>query len=66
MKHSLRTFKQMPTPASRRVWEGKARHYNSKNVKRAIFAAAQKIGAAARKKTWNPLARGAILYKNTV
>jgi hypothetical protein len=51
MKHSLRTFKQMPTSASRRVWEGKAQHYNRKNVKRAIFVAAPKIADALRRRT---------------
>ena len=38
----------MPTSASRRVWEGKARHYNRKKVKRAIFVAARKIADALR------------------
>ena len=31
MQHSLRTFKQMPTSASRRVWEGKAFDYSLKS-----------------------------------
>jgi hypothetical protein len=29
MHNSLRTFKQVPTSASRRVWEGKAGNYSA-------------------------------------
>jgi hypothetical protein len=35
-ENSFRTFKQMPTSASRRVWEGKAEHYNLRQVKSSI------------------------------
>ncbi len=39
----------MPTSASRRVWEGKAQHYNSKAVKYSIGVDGARGLAAARK-----------------
>jgi hypothetical protein len=56
----------MPTSASRRVWEGKAEHYSSKNVKTSIALLHNSDEVFMSRKCKIPLARHAILYKNTV
>lgn len=42
----------MPTSASRRVWEGKAKHYNLKKVKSSIALSRRPAGAGALTFQW--------------
>jgi len=53
MHNSLGTFKQVPTSASRRVWEGKAGNYSAKTRLLAIPVSVQVLhGATAAGKVW--------------